>query len=163
MFLFSQPFLLQETEAGERIVSWRVWLLIWVVPVLFAVAAMVLAGEAAWRQLSTVPGEGEVVRVYAWEGETMFDRGTTNYGPVFRYEFAPGESAEATSGMSHPDWNFEIGTRMPIRYNPRTKTDVVLPGAHNWAVAGVIALIALVTALPALWGHRRVTRWQRGA
>ena len=161
MFLFSQPFLFATTEAGERIVSWRVWLLIWLVPVLFAAAALFLAGHAGWRQVSTVPGTGEVVRVYAWEGETVFDRGRTNYAPVFRYEFAPGEMTTASVGMSHPGWNFEIGSKMPIRYNPHRKMNVVLPGPHNWAVAGVIGAIALITAVPAWWGHRRVRRWQR--
>ncbi|MDQ2088464.1 DUF3592 domain-containing protein [Marimonas arenosa] len=162
MFLFSQPFLWTETAAGERIVSWRAWVLLWVVPALFAVAALILLAAASYRQLSTVPGEGEVVRVYAWDGETIFDRGSINYSPVFRYEFAPGDVTEATSGMSHPGWNFEIGSRHAIRYNPRRKTDVVLPGAHNWAPAAVIAALALLTGLPAIWGHRRLRRWQRG-
>ena len=163
MFLFSRPFLYEETAAGERIVSWRVWLLIWLVPALFGVTALGLAAGAAYRQATTVPGEGEVVRVYAWEGETPFDRGVTNYGPVFRYEFKPGEMAEASTGMSSPDWNFEVGSRHAIRFNPKRKGNVMVPGRHNWAVAGVIGLIALVTALPAWWGHVRVRRWQREA
>lgn len=163
MFLFSQPFLCATTETGERIVSWRVWLLIWLVPGLFALAALGLLGEAGYRQLSTVPGEGEVVRVYQWPGETVFDRGTVNYAPVFRYAFKPGEMTEASTGLSHPGWNFAVGSRHAIRYNPNRKGDVMLPGAHNWAVAGVIGLIALVTALPAWWGHTRVRRWQLGA
>ncbi|MDU8926828.1 hypothetical protein RXV86_05490 [Alisedimentitalea sp. MJ-SS2] len=162
MFLFSQPFLFGTDKSGNRVVSWRVWLLIWIVPGLFVLAALGLLAEAGYRQLSTVPGTGEVVRVYEWEGETPFDKGRMNYGPVFRYEFQPGEMTEASTGKSHPGWNFEIGTRMPIRYTPNRKVNVMLPGGHNWAVPGVIGLFALMMALPAWWGHRRVRRWQRG-
>jgi hypothetical protein len=162
MFLFSRPFLFEETEAGERVVSWRVWLLIWLVPVLFAGAAIVLAGQTFWQIERSVAGQGEVVRVYAWPGETLFDRGTTNYSPVLRYENTPGEMTEASTGMSHPAWNFEIGSKMEILYTPGYKGNVMLPGPHNWAVARVIGLIALVTAVPALWAHRRVRRWQKG-
>lgn len=167
MFLFSRPFLFEETAAGARVVSWRVWLFIWLVPGLFGLAALLLAGETAWRLQGRVEVVGEVVRVYAFEGETLFDRGTVNYSPVFRYDFAtgdaPGDITEASTGMSHKDWNFPIGAEMPIRFNPTYKTDVTLPGPHNWVVAWIIGLIAAVTALPALWAHRRVRGWQRGA
>ena len=162
MFLFSRPFLFAETEGGARIVSWRVWLLIWLVPGLFGAATVLLAGETFWKLERMVPGTGEVVRVYAWEGETVFDRGVVNYSPVLRYEFALGEITEASTGMSHPDWNFEIGAERAILFDPAYKTDISLPGPHNWAVARMIGLIALVSALPALWAHRRARRWQRG-
>ena len=163
MFLTSQPFLFGQDEVGGRIVSWRVWLLIWLVPGLFGLAAVMLAGETAWRIQQTVPGQGAVVRVYDWPGETIFDRGQTNYGPVFRYEFKPGEMTEASVGMSHPDWNFPIGEVHDIRFDPRRKTNVILSGPHNWAVAMVIGVIALVTAVPAIWAHRRARRWQKAA
>lgn len=159
MFLFSRPFLFEETGSGRRIVSWRVWLLIWLVPGMFALAAAGLAGWTGLRYLSTVPGEGEVVRVYSWPGETIFERGVTNYGPVFRYEFAPDEETEASTGMSSPAWNFEIGSRHAIRFDPRVKGNVMLAGWHNWFLAGMVALVAAMTALPAWWGHRRVRRW----
>lgn len=162
MFLFSRPFLYAETAAGERIVSWRVWLFIWLLPGMFALATVAMLGEAAWRLQGTIEGQGEVVRVYAFEGETVFDRGTINYSPVFRYEFAPGEMTEASTGMSHPDWNFEVGSVHEILFKPRYKTDVSLPGPHNWAVAWVIGAIAIALAFPAMWVHRRVRRWQRG-
>ncbi|UYV39302.1 hypothetical protein N4R57_10010 [Rhodobacteraceae bacterium D3-12] len=162
MFLFSRPFLFEETAAGERIVSWRVWLLVWLLPGVFALGTVAMVGEAGWRLQGTVVGQGEVVRVYTFEGETVFDRGVLNYSPVFRYEFAPGEMIEASTGMSHPDWNYEIGSVHEIYYKPSYKTNVSLPGAHNWAVAWVIGGITAVLLLPALWLHRRVRRWQRG-
>ncbi|MDA7430365.1 hypothetical protein PGB28_18035 [Primorskyibacter aestuariivivens] len=162
MPLFSQRYFLRETGDGRRLISWRVWVLVWVAPALFALAFVVLLGEAAYKRLATVPGEGEVVRVYAWEGETWFDRGTTNYAPVLRYVWSDGKPTEASTGMSHPDWNFEIGSRHMIRYFPGAKADLVLPGAHNWSVAWVIGAIAAVLLLPALWGTWRLKKWQAG-
>ena len=162
MFLFSRPFLTEETAEGVRLASWRVWFFIWLVPVAFAAAAVILGMATGLRYLATVPGEGEVVRVYSQAGETVFDRGVTNYAPVFRYEFAPGEETEASAGMAAPGWNFEIGSRHAIRFDPKVKGDVMLPGRHNWVVAWIMALIAAVLALPALWAHLRVRRWQRG-
>ena len=163
MFLFSQPFLIRETAEGARLVSWRVWFLTWLLPAAFGLTAAGLAGWTGLRYLTYERGTGEVVRVYAWEGESWFDRGVTNYGPVFRYEFASGEETEASTGMSAPGWNFEIGSRHPIRFDPTARGDVMLEGRHNWAVAAAIGAIALVTALPALWLHRRVRRWQLAA
>lgn len=161
MFLFSRPFLYEVTAAGERIVSWRVWLFIWLVPGVFALAVAYLSAEALWRFYGTIPGQGEVVRVYAWPGETVFDRDKTNYSPVFRYEFAPGDMTEASTGMSNPKWNFEVGSTHEILFKKNYKTNVTLPGAHNWAAAWVIAVITLIFTMPAIWAHRRVRRWQR--
>lgn len=162
MYWSSQTYLWRVTEGGRRLVSWRLWVLIWVTPVLFALAFAALLGEAGYKRYATVETEAEVVRVYAWGGETIFDRSTVNYAPVFRYVWSDGAPTEASVGMSHPDWNFDIGTRHVIRYFPAAKSDLVLPGPHNWAAAWIIGALALVTALPALWGTRRLNRWQAG-
>ncbi len=161
MPLTSQRFLLRTLADGRRQVSWRVWVLIWVAPVLFVGAAVLLSLEAAYKLSATVPGEGEVVRVYAWPGETWFDRGKTNYSPVFRYQWTDGTMTEASSGVSHPDWNFAIGERHAIRYFPGAKRDVVLPGPHNWFVARVIAIIGGALVFPAALASLAVWRWQR--
>lgn len=162
MIWTSQRYLLRTTEDGRRLISWRVWVLVWVTPVLFALATVLLLGEAAYKRFATVETEGEVVRVYTWDGETIFDRGTVNYAPVFRYVWSDGQPTEASAGMSHPDWNFALGSRHVIRYFPAAKSDVVLPGPHLWSVAWAIALIALGVTMPALWGTWRLKRWQRG-
>lgn len=159
-----QPYFYRQTADGRREVSWRTWVLIWLLPVLFGLAAALLLAEAAYKRLATRPGTGEVVRVHAWEGETIFDRGRINYAPVFRYVWSDGEPTEASPGMSNPGWNFGIGARHAIRYFPGRKADVVLPGPHNWAVAGMIAAIAMLTAIPAALLSRALRRWQaRGA
>lgn len=162
MWLTSQPYLLREAPDGRRLVSWRMWVLVWVVPACFAMGALWLAIEAGYKRLATVPGEGEVVRVYAWEGATPFDRGAVNYAPVFRYVWSDGQATEASVGMSHPDWDYPVGSRHAIRYFPGRKADVILPGRHNWAAAQVIAAIAALCLLPAAWGTWRLRRWQAG-
>jgi hypothetical protein len=158
--LTGQRYLLRTLADGRRQVSWRVWVLIWVTPVLFGLATLLLVAEATYKLSATVPGEGEVVRVYSWPGETWFDRRQMNYSPVFRYEWTDGTMTEASSGASHLDWNFGIGERHAIRYFPGSRRDVVLPGPHNWFVAKVIGLIGGVLVLPAALASRSVRRWQ---
>ncbi len=161
MLFSSQLFLVRTDGNGRRLISWRLWVLIWVAPVLFGLAAVLMLGQAGYLRLASVPGEGEVVRVYAWEGETPFDRGRINYGPVFRYDWSDGQPTDASLGQSHPDWNFEIGSRHAIRYLPGVKANVMLPGWHNWAAGLIILAIGAVLTLPALWATVRLRRWQR--
>lgn len=158
--LFSQPFFWRTHSDGRREVSWRVWVLIWVTPVLFAVAALMMLAFESYRHLASRPTTGEVVKVYSWPGGTIFDAGKTNYSPLYRYRWSDGEMTEATAGMSHPDWNFPLGSVHEIRYFPARKTNVVRPGFHNFAPGLVIAALALITAIPAFWGDRRVRRWR---
>lgn len=139
--------------AGGRHASWHVPVLIWVTPAVFVLAALFLAAEAFVRTTMTVPTTGEVVRVYDWDG---------NYGPVFRYVWTDGTTTEATSGTSDPSWNFPIGSQHAIRYFPEMKRDIVIVGAHNWYVAGWIALIALPIVLLSSYAQSRVNRWLRG-
>lgn len=123
-----------------------------------------MAVEAYVRTTHTVPTEGEVVRVYSWPGESPWNRGVMEYAPIFRYVWTDGTETEASGGYRDPDWNFEIGSRHAIRYWPDRKTDVVLEGRHNWFVAKVIAVMAVILVFPALAIHLAVQRWRnRGA
>lgn len=160
--LASQPYFARTLPDGRRQVSWRTWLLVWLVPGTFALAALGLVAEAAVKLHATVPATGTVVRVYDWPSTAPWNRGTPEYAPVFRYVWSDETETEASVGMRHPDWNFAIGSEHPILYFPGAKRDLVLPGPHNWAVAKAIGAIAAVTAVPALLGHRRLRRWQRG-
>lgn len=161
MFLVSRPFLFGERD-GARVVSWRVWLFLWLLPGLLALGALAMLAETGWRYAQTVPGEGEVVHVYAWQGETALDRDRTNYAPVFLYDDGTGREVRASTYMASPEWNFPLGSHHAIRFDPRGKLDVMLPGASNFAVPGIIAALALLFAIPAAWLHARVRRWQRG-
>lgn len=149
----------REHPDGRREVANKTFLLIWIAPALLLLAA---AGSLIWesyRYLATRPAEGIVVRVYAWEGGGLFGDKML-YGPVFRYTWSDGEPTEASPGLSHPDWNLEIGSTHQIRYFAREKTNVVFGGSVNFAAGMIVLAIGLATALPAGWAHRRLTRWR---
>jgi len=137
---------------GRRLASWHVYVLLWLLPVIFALATAALFAEAIWKTTATVPTTGEVVRVYDWDG---------NYGPVFRYTWTDGSVTEASTGNSSPDFNFPVGSLHDIRYFADRKADVVLVGPHNWFVALVIGAITLGVSLFSLYGHARLRRWLR--
>ncbi len=162
MRLGGQYYFWRETEKGERQISWRTWVLVWVLPGLMLAAAVLMLGLESYRHLATVPTQGTVVRVYAWEGETVFDRGVTNYGPVFRYVWADGTETEASVGMSHPDWDFEIGSVRQIRYFPSVRTNVVLPGLEDFMAGLIVGALGLVCLVPALFATLRLRRWKSG-
>ncbi len=162
--LASQPYLWRTAPDGRREISWRLWVLIWVAPVLFSLAGAALLVVEGYRHLASTPTTGEVVRVYEWDGDTILSRGTKLYGPVFRYVWSDGKPTDATSGMSDPSWNFEIGSTHEIRYFKGYKANVVFPGRHNWLPGLIVGAIGLVLLVPAGWGTRALLRWKaRGA
>lgn len=142
-----------------RIPKWRFKVAIFALPVLFAGAALLFAAESAWFLLHAEKAEGEVVRVYEWDGETFLD-GDKVYGPVFRYRWSDGKETEASLAMSHKDWNFPIESKQMILYDPAEKTNLRLPGFFfNWGIPAVLSGLALITFLPALllwrWLHKK--------
>lgn len=154
-------YLLRTLPDGRRQASWRIWVLIWVTPVLFAVAALGLALQTLYLQETMVETTGTVVRIYEWDSDNPFDEGPRVYGPVFRYTWSDGNPTEASAGASSSLWNFPVGTEMPIRYDPGTRGNITVIGPSEWMVDRVIAIIAIVTALPALIGAFMVQLWLR--
>jgi len=151
----------QEFPDGRREVDWRLWVLIWLMPVLFLAASVSMLGHEVNRQLTSTPGVAEVVRVQTKVGETTFDRGKTSYSPLFRYVWRDGKPTNATTGMSHPDWNFEVGSRHDIRWFEDSKQNIILPGAHNWLPGLVIAAIGALLGIPAAIATWWLRRWLR--
>lgn len=148
--LLGPAYLWRTLPDGRRLVSRRLWILIWVAPALFVLAGAGMLAIEGWKHLTRVPTEAEVVRVYDW---------SPLYGPVFRYTWSDGQPTEATSGTAYAR-RFEVGERHVIRYDPARKTDVTLPGWHNWLPGLIVGGIGAVLALPALWATRRIRRWQ---
>ncbi len=157
----SRTFLWRTTPDGRREIGWRLWVLVWVAPVLFVLAGVILVAWEGWRHMTFVPAEGEVVRVYEWEGDGMFGKGSKTYGPVFRYTWTDGAETEASTGMSYTDARFAVGDRMEIRYHPNRKTDVLLPGLVNFAAGLIVMAIGAVLSVVALLGTLRLLRWKR--
>ena len=92
----------------------------------------------------------------------QLDEGFDSVGVGVQLEHLGGAVGGDTVTVSATLKSFD-GRKADFDVEVTRKGNVMLPGRHNWAVAGVIGLIALVTALPAWWGHGRVRRWQREA
>ncbi len=155
------PFLWRDGPGG-RAVSWRVWVLICLLPGVMAAGALFLVFEQLWKQAVSVPAVGVVDHVYSWPGETLFDRGQTLYSPRMRYTEPDGQTRAATVGLAHPGFDFALGSEHAIRIFPGRDRDAMLPGLHNWMAAIVVGLLAAVLALPALWAHLRLRKWLAG-
>lgn len=138
---------------GTREFSWRLWGLVWVTPVVFALAVLWLSVEALVKTRLYHEAEAEVVHVYRWED-------TKGVAPLLRYTWADGAVTEATPGLRHKDWDFPVGSRRIIRFNPWWKTNVVLPGPHNWFVAKIIMLFTVVTGVISGYVTLRLWRWR---
>ncbi|WP_417522498.1 DUF3592 domain-containing protein [Marinovum sp.] len=159
----TQLFLLRTTGDGRRQASWRVWVLIFVLPVLFLGTAAAIGLESYAFVSKAQRTTGEVVRVYAWEGWNPWDGATTDYSPVFRYRFSETEVTEASTGQSSPNWNFEIGSRHDIFFDPERKQDVRQDRFEQlWALPVTIALIGLVLLVPAIIAAICLLRWLQG-
>lgn len=159
----TQLYLLRTGPDGKRQASWRVWLLVFLLPILFLGTAAAIAFESYSFVTNATRTTGEVVRVYAWEGWNPWDGATTDYSPVFRYRFSDGEMTEASTGQSSPNWNFALGSRHEILFNPAYKRDVRQDNFEQlWAVPVAIGLIGLVLLFPAVGLAWLVLRWLKG-
>ncbi|XHB98854.1 DUF3592 domain-containing protein [Nitratireductor sp. ac15] len=158
----TQLYLLRTGPDGKREASWRVWVLIFLAPVLFLGAAASIAWETRSFLHSAERTMGEVVHVYAWDGWNPWDGVTTDYSPVFRYRFTDGEMTQASTGQSSPNWNFPVGSRHEIFFTPDRKRDVRQNNFEQlWAVPAVIAAMGLVLLVPAFIATFLVLRWLR--
>ena len=160
----SQLFLLRTGPDGRRQASWRIWVLIFLLPGVFLVAAALLAWDSYSFIAKAERTTGEVVRVYSWEGWNPWDGETTDYSPVFRYVFSDGKPTEASTGQSSPNWNHEIGSKHEILFDPMIRTDVKQDNFEQlWAVAATIGAIGTVLLVPAFIAAWFLRRWLRGS
>lgn len=158
----TQLYFTRTLPDGRRLVSWRVWLLIFLLPGLFLGAAAFFALESFHVVSQYHRTSGEVVRVYSWPGYNPWDGDTTDYSPVFRYEFRPGEMTEASTGQSSPNWNYEIGSRHEILFDSGAKRDVRQDNFEQlWTLPATIGAIGAILLLPALIAAFFVRRWQK--
>ncbi|PHR96784.1 MAG: hypothetical protein COA78_28360 [Blastopirellula sp.] len=160
----TQLYLLRTTADGRRLVSWRAWVLIFLLPSLVLGMAAILAMESFNIVSRYQRTTGEVVRVYDWPGANPWDGETTDYSPVFRYEFKPGEVTEASTGQSSSNWNHAIGSRHEILFDPSQKKVVKQDNFEQlWALPVTIGAIGGVLLIPALIAAAYVRRWRKGS
>jgi hypothetical protein len=154
-------YLLRTNADGTRQASWRIWVLVWLLPAVFLGACGYLTIETLYLRSATVETEGEVTHIYRWENDApqVFYPGEHVYSPRFKYTWTDGNATEATPGRSHPGWNFEIGSRHVIRYDPDEKGDVIVAGPTEWLVLRYILWFTAGCTVLSLIGHLLVRRW----
>jgi len=146
-----------------RKVRRRALILVWLLPGLLALATVLLLVRSYDLTMNSVPVMGEVVRVDKQVyGAIYSDNDALLYVPLFRYPLPDGTSELATPGQAAPDWNFEIGTTMEIRYFPDRNADIVIPGIRNWYAPAMIGAVTVLLGAIALLYQRRRRRLARG-
>ena len=146
------------SRAGQRLtraLTWkaRVRIIVFAFPVLCLVAAALFAVEALLYHSRSVAVTGTVVERYEWEGTTPFDRGQTNFEPIFTYTL-DGDSYRASVGSAHSSFDVAIGETATIRAIPGDRGNVRMDTwVGMWFVPAIVALFGLggfAVAVP-LW------------
>lgn len=142
-------YLLQGTSA-----LFRARILVFVLPVLFTLAALGLAGEAALFAAGAERITAEVVRVYAHPDGT--------FSPLLRYAAAAGP-VEAGLWVSSEAYDFPVGSLHAALVHPADPWTLRLDDwASSWGLPAVIGAMALPLWGAALlvWPHV-ARRWRR--
>ena len=101
----------------------RVFIAVFAAPVLMTLATLLFAATSALFVVRSDVTVGTVVQVYEWPGETPFDRGRTNYEPIFTY-LEDDEERRASVGSSHAAFKIAEGETAEIRYIPGERGNV---------------------------------------
>lgn len=136
----------------NRNLTWRsrLRIIIFAFPVLASLAAIGFAIEAGLYVLRSEAVDGVVVERYDWPGETVFDRNSVNYEPIFNYEM-DGETLRASVGSGHSSFDIDVGERATIRAIAGERGNVRIATWQGlWFVPIVLAGIAAVSWVVAL-------------
>ena len=162
--MFRDAYLLRTFKDGTRKASWRMWLLVWITPALFALFTVLLSLETLVFLSGAEKTTGTVVKVYEWEGWTPTKGTVPVYSPVFEYTWTDGTTTQASNGMSAHVYNFDIGSEHAIWFKTAAKGDVMLDRFDRmWGVQTVLAGLTLATLIPALIAAALIRRWLRNA
>lgn len=145
---------------GERQISWRVWVLVWLLPVFMLAGGVVELSLRLWQYKGAVPVTGTVERVYEWDNDIPFSDAPAIYAPVFSYTEPDGRETGASSDMADPSLNFEIGSQHDILVFPGRDRDVIVPGPHNFKAGKVVLALGVALCLPALLMSWVLWRWR---
>lgn len=157
-------FFFTYTNTGKTVPSLRTGVLVWVAPVLFLAAGLIWLAANFYWVLGAEETTGTVSNVYTWEAENEVEAGQTLYGPVFTYTWSDGTTTEASLGMSSPAYNFEIGSKHSILFDPKTKGNVRFPGFDFNYLAPVVilaigAMFSLISILLWVWLKAIARKW----
>lgn len=123
----------------------RLAVVIFAFPSLMLLATLLYGLEGAVFVLRSERVTGTVVERYEWPGETIFDRGTVNYEPIFTYEIE-GEPRRASVGSAHASFDIEVGETAAIRAIPASRGNVRLDTWQGlWFMPLILGLFGLVS------------------
>lgn len=150
---FAQAFTYSEFNKN---LTWRarIRIIVFSLPVLLTLAAVGFAVESGLYVLRSEATVGTVVQRYEWPGETLFDRGQTNYEPVFEFALDGEAARRASVGSAHASFDVAVGETAMIRALPGDNGNVRMATWQGlWFIPAMLGLFAAV-AWPvsgALW------------
>ena len=93
------------------------------------------------------------------EGQVVYDE---SYTPTLRFEHA-GRSVEAPTHISSDSYDYEIGTRVGIRYDPQDLSTVRIDGIWSlWAFPVILTLLGSGLLVVVILGRDQIDRQLRG-
>ena len=143
---------LTHSEFNKRL-TWRkrIKIIVFSLPVLLTLAAIGFAIEAGLYHLRSEPVEGTVVQRYEWPGETIFDRGSVNYEPIFTFALDGEAERQASVGSGHASFDVAVGETAMIRAIPGDNGNVRMATWQGmWFIPYVLAVMAGIAWVAAL-------------
>ncbi|MFW2541908.1 hypothetical protein ACN2XU_04640 [Primorskyibacter sp. 2E107] len=161
-----KAYFLHTRGDGTRQISWRVWVLVWVLPVCMIGGGLIELLLQTYHLSQGVRVTGTVERVYEWDNDIpwIFSDEPKTYSPVFQYSLPDGREAGASSHMSDPSLDFEVGSAHEIIVFPDQDRDVMVPGPHVHAAGWIVLYLGFALCVPAVLASLLFWRWKaRGA
>lgn len=157
---FRETFWVTTDADGQRHIGSVLWGLLGAVPMAMMAVTAFLVVVLYQETFQYVRTTGEVVEVRSFVSTAPWNRGTTEYVPVFRYTWIDDQETRASVNLASASYDFEIGSRHEILFDPRRRTDVRIPGPHNWIIPALFVALTVVTVLAFAALHRRLRRWE---
>ncbi|WP_425102127.1 hypothetical protein [Tropicibacter sp. S64] len=159
----AKPYFVRTNPDGTRQISWRVWVLVWVLPVCMMGGGVVELLLSDWHVRRGVTVTGTVERVYEWDNDIpkFLSDAPKTYSPVFRYTEPGGRETGASSHMSDPSLNLAVGSQHEIIVFPGEDRDAIVPGSHVYAAGWIVLKLGVMLVLPSLVLSLLLWRWKR--
>lgn len=141
----------RKTVGNITVPTWKTKLLVWMMPVMFLLVALILLFSSFMWVINASETTGTVTEVFEWQADNAVENGLVLYGPVFEYQWSDGSLTTGALGLSSPEYNFEIGSEHSILFDPLIKGNVRLPGfMFNYLLGAIIMSVAAMFGLISL-------------
>ena len=160
---FFEEFWVTTDADGNRHIGGVLWGLLGAVPTAMMVVTAWLVVVLYQETFQYVRTTGEVVEVRSVVSTAPWNRGTTEYVPVFRFTWIDGEEARSDVNLASASYNFEIGSQHEILFNPGNRRDHIrIPGPLNWLIPALFVALTVLTLVAFRAIRRRLQRWEAG-